>query len=102
MISPVKMWRDQKELVGLPGKIGKIISWTIIRVPPGDILVAAPYPVVLVSFENEQKSRMCQLVDWKEADLQMGQMVRFVVRRFTDNNKEGVISYVIKAQPVVW
>jgi len=48
MLSPVKIWRNQKKTASLIGKTGKIVSWTVIRVPPADFTDQAPYPVVLV------------------------------------------------------
>jgi hypothetical protein len=49
MISPVKVWRNQKYVARMIGKSGVIASWTIIRVPPADFGYQAPYPVVLVT-----------------------------------------------------
>jgi uncharacterized OB-fold protein len=48
MISPVKIWRNQKYVKGMIGKTGIIMSWTLIRVPPADFGYQAPYPVVIV------------------------------------------------------
>lgn len=99
MISPVKVWRHQKEIAQFLGKEGKIISWTVIRVPPAGYEQEAPYPVVLVELEKD-KRLTAQLVDWQEEDLKIGKKVKAVYRRIRKPDPEGVIPYGIKFQPV--
>ncbi len=99
MVSPVKIWRNQKKTATLIGKIGRIISWTIIRVPPADFTDQAPYPVVLVEL-TDGKRITAQLVDYKPENLHYGQKVRTVIRRVMQPNNEGVIPYGIKVKPV--
>lgn len=99
MLSPVKIWRNQKIIASRLGKVGNMISWTIIRVPPGDFSGLAPYPVVLIQLED--KSFMtCQLVDWENKHLASGQKVILVLRRISEPNADGIIPYGIKAKPV--
>jgi uncharacterized OB-fold protein len=99
MISPVKIWRHQKKIAQLLGKEGKIISWTVIYVPPVGYESEAPYPVVLV--ELESGGRMVgQLVDWQRKNLRVGQKVRAVYRRIRSPDLEGVIPYGIKFTPI--
>ena len=62
MISPVKIWRNQKKIASLLGKTGKIVSWTTIRTPPAGFAEQAQYPVVLVELDNKDRV-MAQLVD---------------------------------------
>lgn len=99
MLSPVKIWRNQKKIAELLGKTGKIVSWTTIRTPPAGFADQAPYPVVLVALDGGSRI-MAQLVDWEEKDLVMGQKVVTIVRRVTQPNIEGVIPYGIKVKPV--
>ncbi len=63
MQSPVKVWRNQKKVASLLGKSGKIISWTVIRVPPGGFSDQAPYPVVIVALDNGERIT-AQLVNY--------------------------------------
>lgn len=99
MVSPVKIWRNQKKVANLIGKTGKIISWTLIRVPPGDFSDQAPYPVVIIALDKG-RNIMCQLVDYKESDLAFGKNVITIVRRITHPDPDGVIPYGIKAKPL--
>lgn len=100
MISPVKIWRNQKKVASLVGKTGRIVSWTIIRVPPSDFTDQAPYPVVLVELEDRSRIQ-AQLVDWKTEDLTVGCPVVTVIRRMIRPNADGVIPYGIKVKPVI-
>ena len=100
MQSPVKIWRNQKNIAHLVGKMGTILSWTIVRVPPVDFMDQAPYPVVLVKLEDG-KHVTCQLVDYDPAHVSFGQKVITVIRRVTHPDPDGVIPYGIKAKPVV-
>ena len=99
MNSPVKIWRNQKNIAGLVGKFGTILSWTIVRVPPGDFTDQAPYPVVVVELTGGGRIT-CQLVDYDEKHLVFGQNVVTVIRRVTHPDPDGVIPYGIKAKPV--
>lgn len=99
MNSPVKIWRNQKKIASLLGKIGTVVSWTIVRVPPGDFIDQAPYPVVLIRLDDGARVT-CQLVDCSEPLLQ-GQRVVIVIRRVMQPGSDGVIPYGIKAKPLV-
>lgn len=99
MISPVKTWRRQKEIKKVLGSTGKIISWTIIYVPPSGFKKYAPYPVVLVELENNQKM-MGQLVDYEKNELIVGQLVKTVLRKTHETAAEDVIAYGLKFKPV--
>lgn len=99
MISPVKIWRHQKEIADLLGKEGRVVSWTMVRVPPAGYEQEAPYPVVLVEIENGQRL-VGQLVDWQREDLKIGQKVKVVYRRIRKPEAEGVIPYGLKFRPI--
>ena len=53
MISPIKIWRRQKEIRKILGREGKILIWTKIYAPGSDFKKYAPFPVVLVELENK-------------------------------------------------
>lgn len=93
--SPVKIWRKQKESIFLLGKKGKIITYSLIHIPPLGFSNQAPYPIVIVEFPDG-KRRTGQLVDWTENDLKIGSLVEGVIRRIREEDKEGVIPYGIK------
>lgn len=94
MLSPVKIWRNQKSLRELLGKKGVVVSYTTIRVPLYGFENQAPYPVVLVKLKNQ--NYLGQLVDADLANLRIGQKVKAVLRRVREPDSEGVIPYGIK------
>jgi len=81
------------------GREGKIISWTIVRVPPTGFSSLAPYPVVIVEL-SDRKRISAQLADWTARDLAFGARVRVVLRRISEPSTEGVIPYGIKVAPM--
>lgn len=99
MISPVKIWRNQKKIQKLLTLRGKIISYTRVHVPPSGFIEQAPYVIVIVEFGNG-KRYTAQLVDWEEKNLQIGQEVVSVLRRTRDPGEESVIPYGIKFRPI--
>jgi uncharacterized protein len=99
MISPVKIWRNQKKIASLVGKKGTIVSWTIIRVPPADFSSFAPYPVALILLDDGGMMT-AQLVDSDISQCKKGQRVLTVIRRVTQLSDDGVIPYGIKVVPI--
>jgi len=99
MQSPVKIWRNQKNIAQLLGKIGTVVSWTHVRVPPGDFTDQAPYPVVLVDLDGGKRV-MCQMVDSDASHLVFGQKVVTIIRRVMHPDSDGVIPYGIKVKPI--
>ncbi|MCJ7739788.1 OB-fold domain-containing protein [Candidatus Microgenomates bacterium] len=99
MISPVKIWRNQKRIRQLLGLKGKIVSFTKIFVPPAGFEAQAPYIVALVKLANGQNFT-AQLVDWEDKHLQIGQKVKTVLRKTRDPGEEGIIPYGVKFRPI--
>lgn len=99
MQSPVKIWRNQKKAAQLVGKMGTIVAFTLIRVPPSGFSDQAPYPVAVVALDDGEKI-MAQLVDWQPEHLNAKQRVIAVVRRVTKPSTEGIIPYGIKVKPM--
>ncbi len=81
------------------GSEGRIVSWTIIRVPPTGFSSLAPYPVVIVDLVGDGRIT-AQLVDWNEGDLAFGAKVKVVLRRTSEPSTEGIIPYGIKVTPL--
>ena len=99
MNSPVKIWRNQKHISTLLGLEGKIITWTIVRVPPTGFSSLAPYPVAVVGLADGKRIT-AQMVDWSPEDLDFGKPVKLVVRKVSEPTTEGIIPYGIKAKPL--
>lgn len=99
MTSPIKVWRNQKKITKMLGKKGKIVSWTIIRVPPAEFSYQAPYSVAVVKLSGG-RNIISQVVDCDEANLKFGQKVITVVRRISRPDTSEVIPYGIKVKPI--
>lgn len=99
MISPVKVWRRQKEIREVLGKTGTVITWTRIMVAGSDFKKYAPYPVVLVELSDRSKA-IGMLVDYTNIDLQIGRKVIAVLRKVREGSKEGIIAYGVKFKPL--
>lgn len=99
MISPIKIWRRQKEIRQILNRTGKILTWTKIYTPGTDFKKYAPYPVILVELENKEKV-YGQLVDSEEKDLKIGARVISVLRKVRAATDDGVIAYGIKFRPL--
>jgi uncharacterized protein len=100
VISPVKIWRRQKEVRELLGKTGIVLSWTYIYVPPMDFKKTAPYAVVLVEFANGRRA-FGQLVEEDMEHISIGMRVRSILRKVRDVAREDVIAYGLKFQTVL-
>lgn len=94
-ISPVKIWRRQKEIRELLNKKGTIISWTYIYAPPSDFKKYAPYAVALVEFENGEKA-FGQLTETDIKKIKIGLPVISILRKVRDVSSEDVIAYGLK------
>ena len=81
------------------GKLGTVISWTIIRVPPADFGYQAPYPVALVRLDDGE-SICSQIVDCDTSQLVIGLRVITIVRRTIQSETDGIIPYGIKVKPI--
>lgn len=99
MTSPVKLWRNQKTIRDLAGKTGRVVTWTVIRVPPAGFSDQAPYVVALVVL-GDGKRITAQMVDCEKEHVAAGMRVVTVVRRVTRPTEEGIIPYGIKVKPL--
>lgn len=95
--SPIKIWRDTKHIRSLVGKEGKILHFTIIRVPPGDFSVYGSYPVAIVLLANGGKT-IVQIVDANKDTIKIGKKVKLVLRRSRLEGEEDIISYNVKGK----
>lgn len=100
MISPVKIWRNQRKIQSQLGLSGKIISYSKVYVPPVGFESQAPYVVVMVKLDTG-KNCTAQLVDWGQENIVTGQKVIAILRRTKNPGDEGVIPYGIKFKPII-
>jgi len=94
MLSPVKLWRRQKEIRSILGKKGKVVTATTVFVPTPEFKKYAPYTVVLVDFGHGIKA-FGQLADTHD-DCRTGTRVVAVLRKTKEVMQEDVIAYGIK------
>ena len=98
MNSPVTIWRDHKNLHNYLNKIGRVIVWTKILVPPTGFEHEAPYLVGIIQFSDEK--RPLQIVDCDEKDLKPNRRVITVIRKIGKAKSEDVIEYGVKVKPI--
>lgn len=99
MLSPVKIWRNQKKVRQLLGLEGIIVSYTKVHVPPAGFVSQAPYVVAIAKFAQGLRC-IGQLVDWDDRHLKIGMKVKTILRRTRDPGEEGIIPYGIKFKPI--
>jgi uncharacterized OB-fold protein len=97
IVSPVKIWRNQKKMQRLLGLKGRVLSYTCVRVPPSAFKAQAPYPVALVRLAN-RKVIIAQVVDASCDKVKKGQRVVVVLRKVTSSRGEGIIPYGLKVK----
>jgi uncharacterized OB-fold protein len=84
--------------VTLP-RSGKVVSYTVVRVPPAGFTEQSPLPIALVELENGIRVMM-QIGDVENTDtLQLGMPVRLEFRRICWDGEAGVVFYGHKAVP---
>jgi len=80
------------------GRTGKILTHTVIRVPPGPFKDQAPYAVAVVEMDTGPRITT-QVVDYKAEQLAVGQRVRLEFRKISEDGASGTIQYGYKAVP---
>lgn len=98
MNSPVTIWRDHKNLHNYLNKIGRVIVWTKILVPPTGFEHEAPYLVGIIQLSDEKLP--LQIVDCDEKDLKPQRQVITVIRKIGKAKSEDVIEYGVKVKPI--
>lgn len=77
---------------------GKILSYTIIRVPPHQFSDQAPYAVGIVELDDGVKLTG-QIVDCDFDDLEIGKRVKIEFRKIFHEGESGIICYGYKFVP---
>lgn len=74
---------------------GKIVSYTIIRVPPEQFTDQAPYAIGIIELNNEVRIT-AQIVDCDFEDLAIGKRVKIEFRKIRTEGEAGIICYGYK------
>jgi uncharacterized OB-fold protein len=87
------------ETVTLP-RDGKVVTFTIVRVPPAGFTDQTPLSIALVELENGVRL-MVQIADVADPEeIKIGMPVRLEFRKISSDGEAGVIFYGHKAVPV--
>jgi len=78
---------------------GKVLTYTIIRVPPSQFKDEAPYAMGIVELEGGGRITT-QIVDCDFNKLKIGMNVKIEFRRVQSEGKAGVIGYGYKCVPI--
>jgi uncharacterized OB-fold protein len=73
---------------------GKILSYTIIRIPPEGFEIYTPYAVAII--ELEEGTTISGQVIGNPDDVEIGKQVRPVFRKMHEDGSSGLIQYGIK------
>ncbi len=77
---------------------GRVVTSTVIHVPPDDLVSEAPYAVAIV--ETPEGARlMAQIVDCDTADVLPGMQVDLEFRRLRQEGEGGILCYGHKGVP---
>jgi hypothetical protein len=77
---------------------GKVLTYTIIRVPPHQFVDQAPYAVGIVKLDDGVKITG-QIVDCDFKDIKVGLDVKIEFRKIYDVGESGILCYGYKFVP---
>ena len=86
------------EVVPLPRR-GKVLSFTVVRVPPRDYVKYSPFIVALIELDDGTRI-LSQLTDIDCEEVKSGMIVEAVFRRYREQGEDGIIEYGIKFKPI--
>lgn len=81
------------EPMGFSG-LGRILSYTVIRIPPEGFDLYTPYAVAII--ELDEGSRISGQIIGNPDDVKIGQRVTPTFRKIHEDSKDGLIQYGIK------
>jgi hypothetical protein len=85
------------ERVKLPLK-GKLLTYTIIRVPPQEFVDEAPYAIGIVELEKGVKIT-AQITDLPHDEIRIGMELNIEFRKIREDKTDGIICYGYKCVP---
>ncbi len=77
---------------------GKVLTYTVIRVPPHQFVDQTPYAMGIVELEDGVKV-MAQIVDCSFNELRVGLPVKIEFRKIFEEGEAGIICYGYKFVP---
>lgn len=82
----------------LKGK-GKIVSYTVVHVPPNGFEIQTPYVIAIVELEEGPRVTG-QITDCNPEDVKIGDEVEIAFRHMGEEGKDGIIYYGYKFKPI--
>ena len=80
------------------GNVGKVVSFSLVNVPPQEHSAMAPYVLAIIQLEDGPKLT-AQIVEVNEKDVYIGMPVEAILRKITED-EQGLISYGYKFRPM--
>ncbi|MAE71932.1 MAG: transcriptional regulator [Gemmatimonadetes bacterium] len=80
-------------------RTGKVLTYTVIRVPPAPFKDQAPYVVAIVQMDDGPRLNV-QVTDFVDGQLKIGLPVSLEFRKIYEEGEAGIINYGYKAVPV--
>jgi uncharacterized OB-fold protein len=77
-------------------RTGKVLTYTVIRVPPAPFKDEAPFAVAVIEMDDGPRITT-QIADWRGDEIAIGQKVRLEFRRIQSDGEAGPIQYGYKA-----
>ena len=81
------------------GREGTLITYTIIRVPPGQFSDQAPYAVGIVELDGGVRITT-QIIDCDFDEIKIGKKVKVEFRKISSEGEAGIICYGYKCVPI--
>lgn len=78
--------------------IGKILTFTVTRTAPADLVPEAPYIVAVLEMDGGGRM-LAQVVDLEPDNVEIGMRIRLEFRKVRSRRSDGVIAYAQKAVP---
>lgn len=78
---------------------GRVLSYTVIRVPPREFQEYAPYIIALIELDDGTKL-LSQLTDVSPEEIRTGIRVIATFRKVKEQSEDGIIEYGIKFKPI--
>lgn len=74
---------------------GKILTYTVVRVPPPQFVDEAPYAIGIIELDDGVRMT-AQIADCNFEDLKIGKKVRVEFRKIQEDGEAGIICYGYK------
>ena len=96
-ISPIKIWRNNQNRRTYLGQIGKLLSWSVVRVSP---IGLSNHVYIVGLIEVATRKVIGQICDAEIDDLATGMQIKASLRRMITVDPDSVLVYGVKWSPL--